>query len=145
MTTTQYPTIPSTTTRATTRTTLRRLAVSTVLAGLVASAATTATAALAHAAGVSLDIAGDPVPVLAFAQMTFLFSLVGLAIAAGLRRWSRDPRSAWLRTTLALTVLSFVPDLMADAAVETRLTLMLTHAVAAAVVIPVVAARIARR
>ncbi|MET3962678.1 hypothetical protein ABIE44_002612 [Marmoricola sp. OAE513] len=120
----------------------QKLWVTTVGAGLVAAVATTTVAAVADAAGVSLDIAGEPIPVLAFAQMTFLFSLVGLAIAAGLRRWAGDARTVWLRTTIALTALSFVPDLLADAATATKLTLMLTHVVAAAIVIPVVARRL---
>jgi hypothetical protein len=116
-----------------------------VAAALVASAATTAVAAVLHAAGVSLDVAGDAIPVLAFAQMTLLFSLVGWGIAAGLRRWTGDPHRAWIRTTVVLTACSFVPDLLADAAVSTRLTLMLTHLVAASIVIPVVAGRLSRR
>jgi uncharacterized membrane protein YidH (DUF202 family) len=60
-----------------------------------------------------------------------------------LRRFARRPRTAWIRTTVALTVLSFVPDLMADAAVTTKVLLMLTHVVAAAIVIPTVARRLA--
>jgi len=46
-------------------------------------------------------------------------------------------------TTIALTLLSFVPDLLADAHVSTRLTLALTHVVAAAIVIPALASRLA--
>jgi hypothetical protein len=113
--------------------------------GAVAAVATTVVAASAHAAGVSLDVSGEPIPLLAFAQMTMLFSLVGFGIAAGVRRWARDARRTWVRTTVALTVLSFVPDLLADAAVGTRLTLMSTHLVAALIVVPAVAARLNRR
>ncbi len=61
-----------------------------------------------------------------------------------LRRFARRPRTAWLRTTVALTVLSFVPDVLADAAVATKVLLMLTHVVAAAIVIPAVARRLVR-
>jgi len=39
-----------------------------------------------------------------------------------------------------LTALSFVPDVTADATTATKLTLMLTHVVAAAIVIPSLAA-----
>jgi hypothetical protein len=45
-------------------------------------------------------------------------------------------------TTIALTALSFIPDVLADAHAATRLSLMLTHAVAAAVAIPLLAARL---
>ena len=114
-------------------------------AALIAAAATTFVAAVGDAAGISLDVAGEPIPLLGFANLTFGFALVGLAIAAGLRRWAADPRTAWIRTTVALTVLSLVPDVLADAAVETKLLLMTTHVVAAAIVVPVVASRLSRR
>jgi hypothetical protein len=39
-------------------------------------------------------------------------------------------------------VLSFVPDVLADAGVATKILLMLTHVVAAAIVIPAVARRL---
>jgi hypothetical protein len=113
--------------------------------GLVAAAATTVVAAVAHASGISLDLGGEPIPLFAFAQLTFVFSMVGLAIAAGLRRWAGNPRQAWVRTTVVLTALSLIPDLMADAAVSTRLVLMTTHLVAAAIVVPAIASRLSRR
>ena len=65
------------------------------------------------------------------------------AIAAGLRRWARHPQRTFLRATLALVVLSFVPDIVtADIDVTTRVTLMLTHLAVAVVVIPGVARRL---
>jgi hypothetical protein len=48
-----------------------------------------------------------------------------------------------VRTTVALTALSLIPDAIADAAVETKGLLMLTHLVAAAIVIPALASRLA--
>jgi len=45
--------------------------------------------------------------------------------------------------TVVLTVLSLVPDAIADAGPATRALLMLTHLVAAAIVIPAVARRLA--
>lgn len=131
--------------RTTTATTSTRLWPAAVGAGLVAAAATTVVAAIADASGVPLEIAGEKIVLVAFAQLTFVFSMVGLAIAAGLRRWNDQPRRAWVRTTLVLTALSLVPDVLADATVSTRLVLMLTHLVAASIVIPAVAARIERR
>jgi hypothetical protein len=111
-------------------------------AGAVASAATTAVAAIAHAAGVSLGVHGQSIPLLAFAQVTFVASLVGAVIAVGLARWARYPRRTFVLTTLGLTFLSFVPDLAADAAGATKVTLMFTHVVAAAIVVPVLARRL---
>lgn len=122
----------------------RRLWLAALGYGAAASVATTVVASILHVAGVSLDVKGEPIPVLAFAQVTFMFSLVGLAIAAALGRWTRNPRTAWLRTALVLTACSFIPDLMADAATSTKLTLMTTHVVAAAIVIPGIASRLDR-
>ena len=51
---------------------------------------------------------------------------------------------AFVRITVALTALSLVPDLTADATTATIATLMLTHLVAAAIVIPVWRDRLAR-
>jgi hypothetical protein len=34
-----------------------------------------------------------------------MFSVIGLLIAVGLRGFARHPRTAWIRTTLALTAL----------------------------------------
>jgi hypothetical protein len=113
-----------------------------VVAGLVAAAATAATAALAHAAGVSLEVGGEAIPVLGFAQLTFVMTLVGVAIAAVLSRKAQRPARTFVRTTVALTLVSFVPDVLADAAISTRLVLMLTHVIAAAIVIPALSARL---
>ncbi|MBG6066061.1 DUF6069 family protein [Micromonospora ureilytica] len=130
------------TTRATTSTVgalIRAGAVATV----AASAATMAVAAVGQLAGVSLDVGGAPIPVLGFGVLTAAFSLIGLIIAALLARFARRPRRAFVRTTVVLTVLSLVPDLIADASTATKALLMLTHLVAAAIVIPAVARRLA--
>jgi hypothetical protein len=111
-------------------------------ATVVAAAATAAVATAGNAVGISLDVAGAPIPILGFASLTAMFSVVGLLIALGLRRFARHPRTAWIRTTVALTVLSLVPDVLADAATTTKLLLMVTHLVAAAIVIPTVARRL---
>ncbi|MET7806073.1 DUF6069 family protein [Micromonospora chersina] len=114
-----------------------------VLATVAASAATMAVAAAGHAAGVSLDVAGAPIPVAGFGVLTAAFSLVGVVIAALLFRFARRPRRTFVRTTVVLTVLSLVPDVIVDAGVTTKVLLMLTHLVAAAIVIPAVARRLA--
>jgi hypothetical protein len=112
-------------------------------AAVVASVATTLVAAVGHASGVSLDIAGEPIPLFAFPQLTAFFSLVGLGLAVIFGRRAGAPRRTFLRTTVALTALSLVPDAIADAAVETKGLLMLTHLVAAAIVIPAISSRLA--
>lgn len=127
-------------TRSTTRT--NSLAGTGLAAAAVASVATTTVAAAGNAAGISLDMAGEPIPVSGFGVLTAVFSLVGLAIAAVLLRRARQPRSTFVRTTLVLTALSLVPDALADCAASTRALLMLTHLVAAAIVIPAITRRL---
>jgi hypothetical protein len=113
-----------------------------IAAAALASGATSLVAATGNAAGVSLDVGGAPIPVLGFATLTAFFSLVGLVLAAVLSRTARRPRSTFIRSTAVLTMLSLVPDLVADAAPATKALLMLTHLVAAAIVIPAVARRL---
>jgi hypothetical protein len=112
------------------------------LAGVVASGATAAVAALASAADISLKVSGEAIPVLGFAQVTFVASLIGTIIAITLSHRSNRPRRTFVRTTVALTILSIVPDVLADAHTSTRFTLALTHVVAAAIVIPALASRV---
>jgi hypothetical protein len=77
------------------------------------------------------------------------FSLIGVGLAAIFARKARRPRSTFVRTTLALLVLSIVPDfveipgLSPDFDTATSFTLAVTHLVAAAIVIPVLASRLA--
>jgi hypothetical protein len=108
----------------------------------VASIVTSTVAAAGSAAGISLDVSGAPIPVPGFAVLTAVFSLVGVALAAVLARRARQPRSTFVRTTVVLTALSLVPDLVADAAPATKLLLMVTHLVAAAIVVPAIARRL---
>ncbi|MEW2146698.1 DUF6069 family protein [Micromonospora vinacea] len=114
-----------------------------VAATAAASAATMAVAAGGQLAGISLELAGAPIPVTGFGVLTAVFSLIGVVIAALLARFARRPRHTFVRTTVVLTVLSVVPDVIADAGPATKALLMLTHLVAAAIVIPAVARRLA--
>ena len=85
----------------------------------------------------SLDTApGETIPLLAFGQLTLVFTVVGILIARSIRRRAHDTRTTLLKVTVALTALSLVPDVILDAGVATKATLMLTHLVAAAIVIP---------
>ena len=114
-----------------------------VLATVAASAATPVVAAAATVAGISLDIGGEPIPVLGFGTLTAFFSLIGVVMAVVMARFARRPRSTFVRTTVVLTALSLVPDVLAPAAPTTKALLMLTHLVAAAIVIPAVARKLA--
>ncbi|MFY1616075.1 DUF6069 family protein [Micromonospora sp. WMMD736] len=130
------------TTRAT-GSTLGALVRTGLIATVAAVAATMIVAAVGQAAGVSLEVSGAGIPVTGFGVLTAVFSLVGIVLAALLSRFARRPRRTFVRTTVVLTVLSLVPDVIADAGLATKALLMLTHLVAAAIVIPAVARRLA--
>ena len=80
-------------------------------AGLVAAVATTAIALVASAAGVSFEVDGEAIPMAGYAQMTLIGAVLGVLLAKALRRWAKHPQSTFVRTTVALTALSVVPDL----------------------------------
>ena len=116
-----------------------------VAAALAASVATTVLAALASAAGVSFaDSTGASIPIAGFAQLTLVFSLIGVGLAAVLARKARHPRSTFVRTAIALTALSFVPDLTFGFDAASAATLITLHTVAALIVVPTLAGRLAR-
>ena len=127
------------TTEATTR---RPLLKAGARAGAVAAVATTAVAAVARAIDIPLDIEGEAIPLAGFAQMTLLWTAVGVFIAWACRRRASNARQTFVRITLALTALSFVPDVTAQTGTATKVTLMLTHIVAAAIVIPALSRRL---
>lgn len=112
------------------------------LAGFAASVATAAVAVLAHALGVSSKIAGEAIPPVGFAQVTFMAVIVGTILAVVLAHRAARPRHTFVTTTVVLTLVSIVPDALVDAGVATKLTLALTHIVAAAIVIPALASRL---
>jgi hypothetical protein len=113
------------------------------LAAVAAAAAATLTVALvARAAGVGFASAGDAIPPAGFAVMTAVLALPGLVLAAALRRWAARPRRTWVRTTGTLTVLSLAAPFVLHTDAVSVAVLMLTHLVAAAIVIPAVATRL---
>jgi hypothetical protein len=113
------------------------------VAGLVASVATSTTAAVALALDVPLKVGGQAIPVLGFAQLTFVAAIIGTVIAVVMSQRASRPRHTFVMTTFTLTALSIVPDVTADAHTATKLVLALTHLVAAAIVIPALASRLA--
>jgi hypothetical protein len=121
----------------------RQLRRSGAVAGVAAAASTVAVAAAADAIGVPIEIGGESIPLLGFAQLTLVATLIGVVMAGRMARRADHPRHTFVVTTLVLTVLSLVPDVLADATTATKLTLILTHVVAAAIVIPALASRLA--
>ena len=112
------------------------------IAGVVAAVATTAIGVVAKAADVPLAIGDLEIQVPMSAVLTLLGALLGALLATAFQRWHRRPRGAFVITALTLTALSIIPDLTADATTATKLTLIGAHLVAAAVIIPAVAARL---
>ncbi len=134
---------PTTTLPSTTKQTTRQIRRTGLIAGAAAAVATSTTAAIASALGVSLHVSGKAIPVLGFAQLTFVAAIIGTVMAVVMSRRASRPRRLFVITTLALTAVSIVPDVMADAHVSTRLVLALTHVIAASIVIPALASRLA--
>jgi hypothetical protein len=116
-------------------------------AGLAAAAAaavaTTGVVVTARALDVAVQTQpGQPIPLAGFAQMTVLFTVVGIVIARAMRRRAARPRATFGRTVLILTALSVLPDLLLSTDGGSKVTLVMTHLVAAAIVIPVLLARL---
>jgi hypothetical protein len=128
-------TVPTTTTRP--------ALVVPALAAVTAAAVATATIALiANAAGVDFVSRGEPIPPAGFAVMTAMLAVPGIVLAAALRRWAGRPRRTWVRSTVTLTVLSLAAPFVLRTDGASVAVLMLTHLVAAAIVIPAVASRL---
>lgn len=109
------------------------------LSALAAAAATMLVGAVAGAVDVPLAIEGEEIPVTGFAVVTLVCSAVGLLLAAAIRRWAPAPRTAYTWAAAGLLALSFVPSVTADTDTATKVVLVATHLVAAAIVVPVVA------
>lgn len=112
------------------------------VAGAIAAAATTLVAAGARAVDVTLDVDGEPIPLLGFAQLTLVGALIGAVLASILHRRARAPRRTFVITTIALTAVSIVPDLLIDASAASKVVLAATHVLAAAIIVPPLAARV---
>ncbi|MDV3220515.1 DUF6069 family protein [Intrasporangium sp.] len=117
---------------------LRGVAVTGFVAALAAMAATTLAAALAQVFGVDFEIpdGGETIPLTGLAVVTGLFSVIGVAIAVALLRWSTRPAERFLWTAMSLTAISLVPPLLVGANTATTITLLGLHLVAATVMIP---------
>jgi hypothetical protein len=103
--------------------------------GAVAAVVVTVIAGAFQAAGATLSLADGPLPLASFAQMILLSTVVGIVIAR------RTSRTTFYRVTVALTVLSCVPDVAWGDGFVSKVGLVLTHVVAAVIIVP----RLARR
>ena len=111
-----------------------------LLTGAAAAATSTAVAAVFHVAGHALSVVDQDgtagaIPVFAFAQMVLLGTVIGVVIAR------HTSRTTFVRAAVVLTALSCVPSVAWGETVTDKVGLVVTHLVAAAIVIP----RIARR
>ncbi|WP_229052662.1 DUF6069 family protein [Aeromicrobium sp. Leaf350] len=118
--------------------TFRGLAPTGLLAGVVAAIGTTAVAATASAADVSLEVDGAAIPLAAFALWTIVGAVLGIVLA----RVLGDARR-FVLVTASITAVSLVPAIALPDDTATRLVLVGTHVLAALVVIPALARRLA--
>ena len=139
-------TIATTTTTSTTTEARRShpLVKATLQTGVVAAVTTAAVAATAHGAGVPLAIDGEQIPFLGFAQMACLGAVLGGLIVAALNRWSGRARQRFQVVAAALTALSCIPSVALPPDAATKLTLVATHLIAAAIIVPVLVRSTAR-
>lgn len=107
--------------------------------GAIAAVATTAAAAAADLAGVPLAIDGETIPMLGFAQMTLVGAVVGGLLAAALNRYGTHPQRSFLQAVVVLTVLSCIPSVTLPPDAATKVVLVATHLLAAAIIVPAVA------
>jgi hypothetical protein len=126
------------------RPTIRRTLVrTTAVATLVAAAAVELFVALVKATGADVAIQGNPLGFGGCTVALLMCMVPAVALIAGVRRWAGHPARAWVRITVALTAVSFVPDLtVSSTSTGSRLTLMAAHLVAAAIIVPLVARRL---
>lgn len=108
----------------------------------VAAAANTGLAVAGRALGAPVAVDGDAIPLVAFPMFTVIAGAAGILLAVALNRWTRRPRRTFTVTTVVLTVLSLVPDLLVQVTPGSRILLMLTHLVAAVIVIPTLGRRL---
>ncbi|MUN41103.1 DUF6069 family protein [Actinomadura litoris] len=121
------------------------------VAGAAACAATEVYGLVARVAGVPMEAGSigastaDPVTVGMFAMGTVIGTVLGTVLALVLARYASRPARIFVIVTVALAALSLVSPLAAgDTAISTKVMLALAHVLAAAIVIPMIARRLAR-
>ena len=123
-----------------------------VLATLAGAVVTETFALVVRGAGVTMQAAspGDTeaaeIPVGGFFGGVLFWSVAGIVLAVCLARWAKRPARTFVVTTVALTALSMAgPALAPHTATSTQIVLAVSHLVAAAVIIPLVARRLAHQ
>lgn len=121
-------------------------------ATLTGAAVTALVATVARAADVPLEVASssdaapEAIPVSGVAVLVVIGGIVGVVMALGTNRWATRPARAFVVATTVLTAVSLVTPLIAEnATTATRVVLELSHLVAAAIIIPPIAYRLAQR
>jgi hypothetical protein len=100
-------------------------------AGAVAAVVTTATAMIARAAGVDLEVDGAAIPIAAFAMWTVIGAALGVALARVL-----GDRRRFVAVASAATGLSLIPPIALPDHAATKAVLVGAHLLAAAIIIP---------
>ena len=119
------PTVPSS--PLSTRDLVRRGA----RAGAIAAVCTTIVAAIASAAGVSLEVDGTAIPIPAFAWWTLIGAALGVVLARLLRH-----RRRFVIVTIAAVGLSLLPAIAGADDTATTAVLVANHLLAAGIIIP---------
>lgn len=125
----------TTTTQPVTR--IKRLVLPGAVAGVIAAVCTTAVAAVARTAGVSLEVQTEPIPLPAFAFWCFIGAAIGIVLARLLRN-----RRRFIIVTAVGTALSLIPPIALPDDIATKVVLVATHLIAAAIVIPILGRRL---
>jgi Na+/melibiose symporter-like transporter len=93
----------------------------------------------------SEDTAAEVIPAWGFGFAVTLSGVLGVLFALACARWAKRPARTFTVTAIVFTVLSFGSPLTAqNATTATRVALEVGHVVAAAVIIPLIAARMPR-
>ncbi|MFI2636112.1 DUF6069 family protein [Streptomyces collinus] len=121
-----------------------------ILATLAGAVVTEAFALVARAAGVPMEAASPgateaaEIPVGGFFGGVVFWSVAGIVLAVVFARWAERPARTFTVTTVALTALSLAgPAVAPHTATSTQIVLAASHVVAAAVVVPLLARRLA--
>lgn len=79
-----------------------------------------------------------------FVVATFFYGVIGILVAVGLARWASNPARAWLVVASVGTALSLLAPITAkDTETATKVVLALSHLLVAAIMIPLIAQRLA--
>ena len=131
--------------------TARGLAATGLVAGIAASAAVVTVALAAEAVDIPMQVAARANAAAEDIPMSGRLPRRGVdcvptLLAVAFARYAKRPAHTFVVVSAVLTVISFVGPLIAHhATTATRVVLELTHVVAAAIVIPMVARRLPRR